>query len=236
MKTSLAGAMEIIGHEGIVLTRYRDSKGIWTIGVGHTASAGKPIPASFTGKLTVKEAIDLFRRDLAKFEKRVNAAFKVKLRQHEFDAAVSFDFNTGAIDEATWVRLFNQGKRDEAVRAIMNWSKPKEIVPRRQKEQALFRSGLYRGGGFATLYPADSAGRVQWSKGRRIDLAKEYGRISEEPIPAPQSPVDARKPVPAPSKGRSPQSPSARQGGWAAAVFAAIVAAVGAAIAIFRRK
>ena len=57
MKTSLAGAMEIIAHEAIVLTRYRDSKGIWTIGVGHTSSAGAPDPAAFKGRMTVAEAI-----------------------------------------------------------------------------------------------------------------------------------------------------------------------------------
>ncbi len=171
MRTSLAGAFAIIGHEAIVLSRYRDARGIWTIGIGHTASAGAPDPAAFTGTMTLPEAIELFRRDLARFEKRVNAAFTVKLRQHEFDAAVSFDFNTGAIHNATWVRLFNQGRREQAAVAMMNWSKPRALEARRKKEQALFRTGLYPGGGSATLYPATPDGRVEWTRGRPVDLA-----------------------------------------------------------------
>ena len=103
MRTSLAGAFSIIAHEAIVLTRYRDSRGVWTIGVGHTAAAGAPDPAAFGGAMTLGQAIELFRRDLAQFERRVNAAFEVKLRQHEFDAAVSFDFNNGGA-EGTWRR------------------------------------------------------------------------------------------------------------------------------------
>ena len=95
--------------------------------------------------------MDLFRRDLAGFEARVNRAFTVPLKQHEFDAAVSFDFNTGGIDRANWVELFNQGRRADAIAAIMNWSKPKEIVPRRLKEQRLFSTGLFSGGGQATV-------------------------------------------------------------------------------------
>jgi lysozyme len=234
MKTSLTGAMEIIAHEAIVLTRYRDSKGIWTIGVGHTAGAGAPDPAKFTGTMTVKESIDLFRRDLAKYERRVNAAFKVPLRQHEFDAAVSFDFNTGEIHSATWVKLFNQGRRDEAISAIMNWVKPASLKERRSKEQKLFETGLYTGTGFASLYPADAAGRVQWSKGQRIDLAKHYGRISAEPIKPTEKPAGAQKPVRVPSPVPTSKSQPAKPAGWAAAVFAAIVAAAVAAIAILK--
>lgn len=231
MKVSLAGAMEIIGHEAIVLSRYRDSKGIWTIGVGHTASAGKPNPATFKGSLSAKEAFDLFRRDLARFEGRVNRAFKVPLRQHEFDAAVSFDFNTGAIHEATWVRLFNAGKRDEAIAAIMNWKKPIEIIPRRRKEQSLFRTGFYTGAGFATVYPATPDGRVLWGQGKRVDLAREFGRIPGEVLP-PSKPAGAQKPAPAPAQPGKPQLAPAKPAGGKGGIWGAILAFLAAAAAV----
>lgn len=185
MKTSLQGAMEIIGHEAIVLTRYRDSKGVWTIGVGHTASAGLPDPRVYRGKLTLAEVFDLFRRDLAKFEKRVEKAFKRALKQHEFDAAVSFDFNTGAIDRATWVKSFNAGQRDAAVRQIMNWQRPKELRARRLKEQKLFSTGLYSGDGTAAVYPANDAGRIDWKRGYRVDLASMFASLPTASIPSP---------------------------------------------------
>ena len=66
MKTSTAGLMAICAHEGIVLSRYKDSVGVWTIGVGHTKAAGNPDPASFTGSLLIGEAFGLLRHDIMK--------------------------------------------------------------------------------------------------------------------------------------------------------------------------
>lgn len=172
LTTSTKGVMEIIAHEAIVLTPYRDVKDIWTIGVGHTAMAGGLDPAEFSGKLTIEEALRLFRKDLAKYERRVVKAFTKPLAQHEFDAAVSFDFNTGAIDRATWVETFNAGNRELAVAQIMNWQKPPQIIPRRQKEQKLFSEGRYSAKGKATVYPATKTGMVLWKQGKSVDLAK----------------------------------------------------------------
>ncbi|MCC6479994.1 MAG: lysozyme [Sphingomonadaceae bacterium] len=206
MKTSLQGAMEIIGHEAIVLTPYKDSVGVLTIGVGHTKAAGGLNPATFKGKLTVKEAFDMFRADLAKYEKRVNAAFTVTLKQHEFDAAVSFDFNTGAINRATWVKRFNAGDRTGAIRDIMQWRKPPEIISRRQKEQKLFGQGLYSGDGTGLVYDRFPG------PARRVNLANEFGGL-----PSTQPPADTHKPVPIPTILPAPQtSPAPVSGGfWA---------------------
>lgn len=206
MKTSLAGACAIIGHEAIVLSRYKDSVGVWTIGVGHTAAAGPPNPATVSGQMTIEACIDLFRRDLAKYEADVARAFTAPLKQHEFDAAVSFHFNTGAIAQATWVKRFNAGDRTGAIAGIMDWKKPAEIIPRRQAEQKLFSTGVYSGGGMATVYPADQAGRVQWSKGQRVSLAKLMKAEPAAPQPAP-----SQNPVPA---------PAAPKGFWASLIEA----------------
>src|SRR3990167_5343865 len=99
MKTSTLGLIEIASHEGIVPMPYRDVKGIWTFGVGHTKAAGKPDPATLPkGEAAPIEAVfDVFRRDIARFEDRVNRAVKVPLAAHEFDALVSFDYNTGGL-------------------------------------------------------------------------------------------------------------------------------------------
>jgi lysozyme len=44
MNTSEEGVAFIAAQEGLVTRAYRDAAGIWTIGVGHTAAAGPPIP------------------------------------------------------------------------------------------------------------------------------------------------------------------------------------------------
>lgn len=168
MKTSDKGLAEIAGHEGIVLKRYRDSVGVWTIGIGHTVSAGEPDPSEVRQALSILEAMEIFRRDIAKFEERVNKAVKVSLLQHEFDALVSFDFNTGGIYRAKLTQSLNSGNKIAAANGFMGWLKPPEIRKRRTAEMNLFKSGRY-GDGYATIYEASSSGEVLWNISERID-------------------------------------------------------------------
>lgn len=170
MKTSQRGMAEIAAHEGIVLSKYKDSVGVWTIGIGHTKSAGAPDPVSIKGDLSVQNVMEIFARDIEKFERRVLKAFTRRLSQSQFDAAVSFDFNTGGIHRATWVKLFNSGNDQSAKLAFMKWRKPREIIPRRQAECDLFFNGQYSGDGTANVYSATTKGKVLWSSGRKVRL------------------------------------------------------------------
>jgi len=184
MHTSTEGLMFLVAHEGIVLTPYKDSVGVWTLGIGHTAAAGFPDPKSFTGALTVAEAFGLLRHDIMKYEAAVNKAVTVPLKQHEFDALVSFHYNTGAIGKASFVKKLNAGDRAGALKGIMDWRKPPAIIPRRTAERDLFKTGEYPPP-FANLYPADKSGKVLWSKGQRIDLRQHI----KAPAPKPAPPV-----------------------------------------------
>lgn len=170
MRMSREGALELIGHEAVVLSRYRDSKGIWTIGVGHTAEAGSPDPEAYEGEMPLAEAIELFRRDLLRYEDEVNGAIKAPLSQTEFDALVSFHFNTGGIRQAALTASINRGDKATAAEQFMSWRRPAEIVGRRRKEQKLFREGVYSNGGRAQLIPAAPDGRVLWSRARTVSL------------------------------------------------------------------
>ncbi len=197
MKVSLKGKVEIISHEALVQTRYLDSVGVWTIGVGHTAAAGAPDPRKFVGTLTVAEIVELFENDLVKYENEVNGALKVPVKQHEFDALVSFHFNTGKIRKATFVKKLNAGDRVGAAAGIMAYRIPAAIIERREKEQRLFRDGVYSNNGTANLYPASEKGSVQWAKGKRVNVAALFGK--DMPIQKPRpKPAPAPKPMPAP--------------------------------------
>lgn len=170
MKVSKRGLAEIAAHEGIVLSKYKDSVGVWTIGIGHTKNAGLPNPATVSGELSLGEVMDIFARDIRRFENRVTSAFTRPLSQAQFDAAVSFDFNTGGIHKATWVKKFNAGDVPGAKKSFMMWRKPPEIIPRRQAECVLFFDGIYSGDGKVNVYKASADGRVQWSTGKRVPL------------------------------------------------------------------
>lgn len=195
MKVSQLGLIEIASHEGIVNAPYKDTKGIWTVGIGHTAIAGEPNPATKRGEYSIPEIFEIFARDIKKFEDRVNDAVKVPLKQYEFDALVSFDFNTGGIYKAKLTQSLNAGNRIAAANGFMGWTKPAEIIGRRKKEQALFANGTYSANGKANLYPADSNGKVLWNRGKVVDVGAML-KAHETPV---QPPVAQPEPIPTPS-------------------------------------
>lgn len=162
MKTSERGVDFIARHEGLVLRAYRDVAGIWTIGYGHTAAAGGLKPkAGMT--ITKEQARDILMDDLRKFEARVEktGAFKA---QSPFDAAVSFDFNTGAIHRASWVKAYRAGDFALTRKGLMQWVKAggrkvQGLVNRRKAEVALLINGDYglKGSGEGVAQKASKA-------------------------------------------------------------------------------
>ena len=154
MKISKRGLLEIAEHEGIVPGPYLDSRGVWTWGIGHTAAAGDPDPEKMARGMpddidtAIIGALRQFDRDLEDYERRVNRAIKVPLAQHQFDALVSFDFNTGGIFKARLTRRINASDPG-AADSFMGWLKPPEIRRRRTDEMHLFQTGDYRANGDA---------------------------------------------------------------------------------------
>lgn len=146
MKTSREGLDFIIAREAIKTRAYRDSGGVWTIGVGHTAMAGPPAPkAGMT--ITLQEAKDIFARDLVQYEQGVSKALKRSPNQNQFDAMVSLCFNIGVkgFTGSSVVRNFNAGNLTAAASAFLLWNKDngkivQGLVNRRHMERALFLS------------------------------------------------------------------------------------------------
>lgn len=126
-------------REGLRLAAYRDSVGVWTIGVGHTSAAGPPKVTPGL-RLTKAQVDEIFARDLVKYEDAVNSAVKVSLAQNEFDALVSFCFNIGpgGFARSTVVKRLNAGDKHGAAEAMMMWNKPPEIIGRRKSEKSQF--------------------------------------------------------------------------------------------------
>lgn len=87
-KTSKTGLLRIVQREGVRLTAYQDSIGVWTIGVGHTRDVRRG------QRITLAQAYRYLRADVAEVEaavRRLNVP-----SQAMFDALVSFGFNLGA--------------------------------------------------------------------------------------------------------------------------------------------
>lgn len=146
MRTSPKGMAFIAAHEGVATKAYRDVAGVWTIGVGHTAAAGPPKPAAGM-TITREEAFAILSRDLAAYERRVEAALGL-VTQTVFDGAVSFHFNTGAIGRASWVKAYRAGDLRAARDGLMAWTRAggrriEGLVRRREAEARLIFDGTY---------------------------------------------------------------------------------------------
>ena len=233
MKTSDAGLFALALHEGIVPAPYRDSVGVWTYGIGHTLGAGYPDPAKMQRGMptnldaALRDVFDLFRRDVAKYEAAVNRAVKVPVTQAQFDALVSFHYNTGAIGRASLVKRLNAGDVAGAAAGFMAWKKPAEIIARRKAEQAMFANGTYPTGQ-VTVWQVSKAGKVIWKPARRLTkdqvLALLDGPVAEPHKPAapPNSPAQRTStPKPSPIK---ETAKTAAGGGVGAAVVLAVLA------------
>jgi len=169
MQMTDRGLLALARHEGLVPGPYRDSTDTWTFGIGHTAAAGPPDPATMSrGKPTdldagIREAFRVFRADIARYETEVLRAVTVPLEPHEFDALASFHYNTGGISRAALTRHLNSGDRARAADGFLNWRRPASIIPRREAERDLFRDGRYPGGTIP-VWSVDRAGRVDFSQ------------------------------------------------------------------------
>lgn len=121
MKTSADGIDFIRREEGVRLQAYRDSVGVWTIGVGHTGPEVKP---GLT--ITDADADAILRRDLEHFEAVVDRCVKLpQVTQGQFDAMVSLCFNIGAVAFAgsTLVKRLNRGDVAGAASEFARWCK-----------------------------------------------------------------------------------------------------------------
>lgn len=169
---SQKGKIFLSGLEGVCLSKYLCSAGVWTIGVGATKSEITDIanwPKDKT--ITIEESFELLNTSLKKYEDAVNETLKVEITQHQFDALVSICFNigTGGTRKSTFMKRINaKDSMTNIITAILMWDKPKEIIGRRTKEAKLYSSANY-GDGKILVFPVNSKFQPIYSKGYQID-------------------------------------------------------------------
>ena len=121
MKMTDQGRRLLMEREGCKLKAYKDSVGVWTIGVGHTSAAGRP-PVRQGMIITQAQADTIFADDVAEFEDGVTLLLAgAPIEPHQFDAFVSLAFNIGlgAFAASTSLRKFLEGAHDHAGRSLI---------------------------------------------------------------------------------------------------------------------
>lgn len=139
MKTSSNGIELIKKYEGFRAEAYKCPAGKWTIGYGHTRTAG-------IGQfITEKQAEDLLISDVNITEIHIDLYVKVPLTQNQYDALVSLVYNIGYgnFKKSTLLRLLNLGRYEAAKNEFHKWRMGggkvlPGLVKRRAAEAELF--------------------------------------------------------------------------------------------------
>ncbi|MFN4221535.1 MAG: lysozyme [Novosphingobium meiothermophilum] len=192
-------ALELIAHEGIVTEAYRDSVGVWTWSVGITDASGHTVFPRYKDRpQPLEHCIGVYLWLLReKYLPPVLAAFgRHDPSEAQLAAALSFHWNTGAIARASWLGRFVRGDVAGARARMLDWARPKELLPRRRKEQALFFDGTWCEDGTALVYDVAKPS-YQPARGRRVQVrALVEGLFAH----APASAAKASPGVTAPTK------------------------------------
>ena len=133
-------------HEGVKNKPYKCPAGLWTVGVGHLIGDGKTLPASWNKTFTNEEIDGILKHDLNRFELGVHKMLpNVFLRQHEFDAIVSFCFNLGlgCFQRSTIRQALLRGDKEKAMESLVKYCRAggkilRGLQIRRLDEKALF--------------------------------------------------------------------------------------------------
>lgn len=145
MNISHNGIQFIKKEEGEKLTAYRDSRGILTIGTGHTGRVDNE--SIFPGMTISNERSEqLLLADIEKVEEAINEKVKVSLTQNQYDALCSLVFNIGiqAFNDSTCLRKLNQKDYQGSAEAMLLWKRAGQhteaLLSRRMREMKLFIS------------------------------------------------------------------------------------------------
>ena len=145
MQISYNGIEFLKQREGFKSVAYKDTGGVWTIGYGSIRINGKPVEAGQT--ISMAEAEEALRADLAWAQTAVNQHVKVPLTQGMFDALVSFVYNVGEeqFRRSTLLRLLNLKQYKEAAGQFERWKFDngkviQGLLNRRILERQLFES------------------------------------------------------------------------------------------------
>jgi lysozyme len=146
VNVSKAGIALIKHHEGVRSRPYRCPANLWTVGVGHLIGDGKSLPDSWNRTFTQEEIDGILKSDLRRFELGVHKMLpNVLLRQHEFDAIISFCFNLGlgCFQRSTLRQALLRGNKKAAMESLVKYCRAggkilKGLQIRRLDEKALF--------------------------------------------------------------------------------------------------
>ena len=131
--------------EGYMPFPYKDIAGIETVGYGYVLRPGD----AFQYPLLPPDADTLLKRTMGGFERDINRAVAIELKQNQFDALASLTYNIGgaALRGSTLLRRVNASQHDLVPDGFLMWNKARiggvlqpvyGLTLRREKEAKLY--------------------------------------------------------------------------------------------------
>jgi GH24 family phage-related lysozyme (muramidase) len=152
MKMSPAALATMRNTEKAVTGYYNDmgkNQGNCTWGIGFYVHKGVCTPAELKEKVTAPAVEIEYAKRVAEAERRVKAKIKVKLNQAQFDALVSFTYNTTNVTNDRIYQALNDNNFEAAAKRISEANKVRVdgklklapgLIKRRVEESAPFRA------------------------------------------------------------------------------------------------
>ena len=135
----------ILKHEGFKTRPYKDSKGLWTVGVGHLIGDGKSLPKEYDREFSKEEIQALYEED---FKEHKKAAEKIpgynNLNEKGQTALIDLTFNMGPSWYKKWPMLVKQleaGDIEGAAKNLEGSDWYKQVKSRGPEVVALLRQG-----------------------------------------------------------------------------------------------
>lgn len=213
LQMSELGRQMLITLEGFKTKPYRDSKGLWTIGVGHLLTAAElqsgiinlgQQAIVWQRGLSEAQVDALLAQDLPHYEQAVRDAVTLNLTQYQFDALVSFCFNVGitAWLNSGLLKMINYATLEQVPNEWKRW----RFVTDNKGQKTELRGLIERRNTEITCWLGELAGYEPV-----VSASVAASAPASAPTPAPTMPTPSATP-PSPSRiqvsGQTQQTPA----------------------------
>ena len=185
----------IAGNEGVRTRPYKDSLGLWTIGVGHLIGNGKSLPPEMNREFSQKEIQAMFKQD---YDKHAAAAARIpgfdKMNEKGKAGLIDLTFNMGPAWYKKWhntAKALEAGDAEGAAAGLEHSLWYKQVGGRAARTVDLIRQGSKlkaRNGGMfdgpTSGYPVELHGREMIAP---LNADSILMKLAKTPANAPES-------------------------------------------------
>jgi lysozyme len=202
----------LIRHEGKRNAPYKDSKGLWTVGIGHLIGDGRSLPPNMNRTLSDAEVFELFAKDYAHHaQAAANIPGYDKINDMGKVALVDLTFNMGQVWYKKWpnfTKAMSEGNWQQAANSLEQSAWYRQVGRRAPEIVGLIRAGGSGGGAIgaptggavagaggaagaapAPTAPAGAPEKLSPEKMTALNAAKAANQAAATVPPAPPAPA-----------------------------------------------